>query len=86
MEKFIISIEDQQNVIDFEIREYPHLEEHSCKFEVYQDDKFVAGFEPDLHGVLHLCKDNKIVDPKILDEICTNIEKSHWQHLIGPYF
>jgi hypothetical protein len=78
MDQFIVPVRKQDHVLNFEVRDYPHDEEHTCKFEVYLEDRFVASFEPDNRGHLHICKNPGNIEEETLYSISGEIEKYHW--------
>ncbi|HXI00085.1 MAG TPA: hypothetical protein VNI52_07430 [Sphingobacteriaceae bacterium] len=78
MDQFIVPIKKENLTVNFEIRDYPHDDDHTCKFEVYLEDQFVASFEPDRHGHLHICKNPGKIERETLHTISDEIEKHHW--------
>lgn len=74
MEKFTISISRDKEIFHFEVVDYPHHEGERCKFEVYHDGKYVAGFEPDTHEYLKICKDAGSLDREVLYLLADQIE------------
>jgi hypothetical protein len=74
MEKFSISVSRDTEVLTFEVADYLHHEGDKCKFEVYQQGVFVAGFEPDAHQYLHVCKNPGNVEEEVLHLIADKIE------------
>ena len=78
MDQFIVPIQKDNAVLKFEVRDYPHDEEHTCKFEVYLQNEFIASFEPDPRGHLHICKNPGNIEKETLHLISDEIEKYHW--------
>lgn len=76
--QFIVPIQKENTVLNFEVRDYPHNDDHSCKFEVFLENDFVASFEPDSHGHLHICKNPGGIAKEMLYKISDKIEKYHW--------
>jgi hypothetical protein len=74
MDKHRLSIEKDEQVFHFEVADYIHHEHERCKFEVFQNGEFVAGFEPDAHEYLKICKNPGILDEEILYLIADKIE------------
>ncbi len=75
MNIFSIEITKDEDQLKFEVRDYPHHEdENRCKFEVLKDGKLVASFEPDRHGMLHICKNAGLVDEELLHLIADKLE------------
>jgi hypothetical protein len=79
MEKFEISVSYNNQNHHFEVKDYIHHDGDQCKFEIFKNDKFVAGFEPGPgpHHHLNLCKDAGVLDEEILNLIADRIEASH---------
>ena len=77
MEKFTISISKDQEIHHFEVIDYPHHEGERCKFEVFQNGKYVAGFEPDAHEYLRICKNTGNLDNEVLYLLADQIEAYH---------
>ena len=78
MDRFKIEVEKDDSQLVFEIADYAHDEHNACKFEVYQENKMIASFEPDRRGILHICKNPGNVDDEILHKIAERIESYHW--------
>jgi len=74
MDKISINIEKDKQVLTFEVADYLHHESEHCKFEVFKNGEFVAGFEPDKQHYLHVCKNPGIVDEEILFLLADKIE------------
>lgn len=77
MEKFEISVTANNENHHFEIIDYMHHDGEQCKFEVFQNGKFIASFEPGAHKHLHICKNAAIIDEALLDQIADQIESYH---------
>ena len=73
MDKFTMEIEREGKRFEFAIADLMHHSE-KCKFEVYSSGEFVASFEPDGQGFLHLCKNTGKVDREFLYLIADKIE------------
>jgi hypothetical protein len=78
MKSHILSITKDDETFQFEINDYPHYEHHACKFDVFQNGVFVAGFNPDDNHILQICKDSGLVDPLVLDLVAEEIEAHQW--------
>jgi hypothetical protein len=74
MEKFEISVTNDNQNYHFEVRDYMHHEGDQCKFEVFKDGKFIASFEPDGHRGLHICKNPGIVGEHLLHLVAEELE------------
>jgi len=78
MDQLIVPIQKDNRVLNFEIRDYPHDEEHNCKFEIFLGNSFVASFEPNRDGHLHICQNPGNIEKETLHAISGEIEKYHW--------
>jgi hypothetical protein len=78
MEKHVIEIEKDHTKLSFEVKDYPQHDDDRCKFEVFKDSSFIASFEPDRHGLLHICKSSGKVEEEVLHLIADKIEAFHW--------
>jgi hypothetical protein len=78
MSKHIIEIEKDDLKLSFEVKDYAQHDEERCKFEVFKDNRFIASFEPDNHGLLNICKSSGTVDEEVLHLIADKIESFHW--------
>ncbi|WP_299589457.1 hypothetical protein [Mucilaginibacter sp.] len=74
MEKFEISVTNDNQSYHFEVRDYMHHEGDQCKFEVFEDGKFIASFEPDGYKGLHICKNPGIVGEELLHLVAEELE------------
>lgn len=74
MERFTIEITDDGALYTFDILDLVHDEGEKCKFEVYRKDEFIASFEPDSRGFLHICKNPGKVDEPVLHLIADKLE------------
>jgi hypothetical protein len=74
MEKFEISVSSGKKNYHFEVRDYMHHESEKCKFEVFQDGKFVASLNPDGHHGLHICKNMGTVKEELLHKLADQLE------------
>lgn len=77
MERFSIEIKRNKDTLQFEVADYLHHNGEHCKFEVYQNNEFVASFEPDQHKFLHVCKDTGKLDEKTMNLLCDKLEHIH---------
>lgn len=77
MDNFPIIVSKDQEVHHFEVGEYLHYDNTSCKFRVFENGKFVASFEPDAHDYLHICQNPGGVDEEILHLLADQIETHH---------
>lgn len=77
MKNIRISIEKDTEVYRFEITDYVHHEHSRCKFEVFLNGMFVAGFEPDNHEYLRVCKNTGTVDEEVLHLIADKLEATN---------
>ena len=79
MEKFEISVAYKNENHHFEVKDYMHHEGDQCKFEVFKNDEFIAGFEPGNgpHKHLNICKDAGVLKEEILHLIADRIEASN---------
>lgn len=74
MDNISITIEKDKQSLNFVVRDFIHHKSEHCKFEVFQNEEFVAGFEPDAQAYLHLCKNPGILDEETLYLIADKIE------------
>ena len=75
MEQFALEIIEDSDILSFDVVDYAHHEEENrCKFEVLHKGKFIASFEPDSRGFLHICKNTGDVDEEILHLIADKLE------------
>lgn len=74
MELFKITVEKDDETLEFEVADFVHHESEQCKFEVYRAGQFVAGFEPDKHHFLHICKNPGKIDEEVLHLLADKIE------------
>jgi len=77
MEKFEISVSWNNVNNHFEVFDYMHHEGEQCKYEVFQNGKFIGSFEPDGHRGLDICKNPGIVAESLLHEIAEALESYH---------
>lgn len=77
MDNYPIIISKDKEVHHFEVGEYLHHDETTCKFKVFEDGKFVASFEPDQHQYLHICQNPGKLDEEILYLLADHIEVHH---------
>lgn len=74
MDRFSIEVLNDGAAYTFEVVDFAHDEDYRCKFEVYKNDAFIASFEPDERGFLHICKNTGKVDEPMLHLIADKIE------------
>jgi hypothetical protein len=74
MENFTITISKDKEVHRFQVGEYPHHDEHRCRYRVFENGEFVASFEPDAQQYLHICQNPAGLDEEILYELADQIE------------
>ena len=75
MEKFEISVTQNNEHHHFEVRDYMHHDGDKCKYEVYQEGEFVVSFEPGHHKILHICKNPGIINDDLLHLIAEQLER-----------
>ena len=74
MDRFTIDVNNDGATYTFDIVDFALDEDYRCKFEVYKDDQFIASFEPDSRGFLHICKNTGRVDEPMLHLIADKLE------------
>lgn len=74
MELFKIAVSKDEETFEFEVADYIHHEGEQCKFEIYRSGQMVAGFEPDSHQFLHICKNPGNINEEVLHLIADKIE------------
>ena len=75
MDKFLVTVAQDEEVYHFEVQEYLHHEDDDkCKFEIYNEGQLVAGLEPDKHEYLKICKNPGKVDEGVLHLIIEQLE------------
>lgn len=74
MDRFNLQITSDGATYDFEVIDFAADEDYRCKFEIYRKDRFVASFEPDSRGFLHICKNEGAVEEPILHLIADKLE------------
>ncbi|MBB5394770.1 MULTISPECIES: hypothetical protein [unclassified Mucilaginibacter] len=77
MENYPITISKDKQIHHFEVGEYLHHDEMSCKFKIFEAGKFVASFEPDAQQCLHICQNPGNLDEEILHLLADQIEAHH---------
>ncbi len=75
MEKFEISFKTNKGIRHFEVKDYMHHDANSCKYEVFENGRFVASFEPDSYKHLHVCQEAGILQGNMLDVLATELER-----------
>ncbi|MDB4924016.1 hypothetical protein [Mucilaginibacter sp.] len=74
MEKFEISVTDNNENLHFEVFDYMHHDGENCKYEVFKNGQFVGSFEPDGHKILHICKNPGVIKKSMLHLIADQLE------------
>ncbi|RYY34063.1 MAG: hypothetical protein EOP46_14635 [Sphingobacteriaceae bacterium] len=74
METIKISVIKDKQTYDFEVHDYAHHDGDKCKFEIFDDGKMVAAFEPDNHEYLRICKNPGKLDEEVLHLIADKLE------------
>ncbi|QDW25116.1 hypothetical protein FFJ24_009960 [Pedobacter sp. KBS0701] len=82
METYRIALGDGI-VHSFEVAIYPHHQQPSCRYGVFQDGKPVASLSPDTQGLLYLCQNPGNISGDVLDLLCEAIELRHPRYLPG---
>ena len=77
MENYAITISKDKKVHRFEVGEYAHHDDSKCKFRVFENDVFVASFEPDDHDFLHICQNPGHIKEEVLHLLADKIEAHH---------
>jgi hypothetical protein len=77
MDNYPITIVNDKEIHHFEVGEYLHHDETSCKFRVFEKGQFVASFEPDDRLVLHVCQNPGGINEEILYLLADQIEAHH---------
>lgn len=75
MEKFEVSLTAGDVIHHFEVKDYMHHDNDLCKYEVFQNGRFVASLEPDSHSELHICKDAGVVNRDLLFQLADELER-----------
>ncbi|MBD1393288.1 hypothetical protein [Mucilaginibacter glaciei] len=75
MERFDISIQQGNQQLGFEVREYMHHGGDHCMFEIFTDDKMVVSFNPDPYESLTVCKNPGSLNNKLVHLIADKLEK-----------
>jgi hypothetical protein len=79
MENYPIIISKDKEIHHFEVGEYLHHNDESCKYKVFEHGTLVASFEPDAHNYLHICQNPGGMDEEILHLLADQIEAHHPQ-------
>ncbi|RYU91292.1 hypothetical protein EWM62_04965 [Mucilaginibacter terrigena] len=77
MESYQVAITKDTKTHRFEIGEYPHHKDGSCKYRVFENGVYVASIEPDTHHLLHICQNPGHIAEDILHLLADKIEASH---------
>jgi hypothetical protein len=77
MDNYPITVSKDKEIHHFEVGEYLHHDEKTCKFRVFENGTFVASFEPDEHQYLHICQNPGQLDEEILYLLADQIEAHH---------
>ena len=75
MEKFEISVTHNDRIYHFEVRDYMHHDGDKCKYEVFNNGRFIVSFEPGGHKILHICKDAGVMDEALLHLVADELER-----------
>ncbi len=75
MEEFEISVTWNNIIYHFGVKDYMHHEGEQCKFEIYDQGKFIGSLEPGAHKILHICKNPGLVPTALLDEVADQLER-----------
>lgn len=78
MEIISLEINKEDKLLQFEVRDYAHDDDSRCKFEIYQNERLIASFEPDKRGFLHICKNPGKVEEEVLHLIAEKLETYHF--------
>ena len=77
MENYPITVITDNETYYFEVGEYLHHDNESCKYKVFIDGEFVASFEQDDHQFLHICQNPGKIDKELLHQLADQIEMHH---------
>ena len=69
-----VDITTGTGIESFDIRDYVHDETHRCKLEVFRSGDFIASFQPDRYGHLHICKKTDKITDELLHKIAEQLE------------
>ena len=78
MQKHHITVTKDGQPYNFEVADYPRHDSEHCKFEVFQNDRLVAGFDPDTQQILHICHTPGKLDEELLYLLADEIESYTW--------
>jgi hypothetical protein len=78
MDKFPITVRKENEVYHFDVIDYVHHTGERCQFEVYQNGRLVASFEPDAQEHLQVCKNSGNLDEALLHLVADEIETYDW--------
>jgi hypothetical protein len=79
MDKFPVTITNNDDVYHFEVVDYVHHSGDRCQFEVYLHGQLVASFEPDPQNHLNVCKNQGGLDEDVLHLLADEIESYDWE-------
>jgi hypothetical protein len=79
MENYPVTISKDKEIHHFEVGEYLHHSDESCKYKVFENGVYVASFEPDGQEFLHICQNPGHVDEELLHLLAEKIESHHPQ-------
>jgi hypothetical protein len=74
MEKHPITISHDNEVHHFEVSEQTHHDSERCKYRVFENGAFVAGFEPDAQNFLHICQNAAGLDDDLYDQLMSSLQ------------
>ena len=77
MENYPITVSKDKEIHHFEVGEYPHHDGEHCRYKVFENGVYIAGFEPDAQEFLHICKNPGNVSEEILHLLADKIEAHH---------
>ena len=77
MENYPVTVNTTNEVYHFEVGEYLHHNNESCKYNAFINGKLVASFEQDEHQFLHICKNPGKIDTDVLYQLADKIETHH---------
>jgi hypothetical protein len=75
MENYSVRI--SKAIYHFEVGEYLHHDNESCKYKAFINGEFVASFEPDAQHFLHICQNPGRLDEALLYDLANQIEVHH---------
>jgi len=85
METYTIALGDG-GVHSFEVAIYPHHQQPSCRYNVFQETKLIASLSPDSQGFLYICQNPGGISEDLLDLLCEAIELRHPHNIADGMF